>query len=66
MAQEKTTSVLENTLLQSSARTAGTKGSCGQCYSVMQLDSSSSLGLIKKNSMKQQRFHRQLYLTQTL
>lgn len=67
MAQKKKKSVLENTLLlQSSARTAGIRESCDQCYSDMQLDNSSSFGLIKENYMKQHRFHRQLYPTQKL
>lgn len=51
MAQKKK-SVLENTLLLSSARTAGITESCDQCYSDMQLDNSSSSGLIKENYVK--------------
>lgn len=67
MAQKKKKSVLENSLLlQSSARTAGIRESCDQCYSDMQLDNSSCFGLIKENYVEQYRFHRQLYPTQKL
>lgn len=50
--KKKKQTVLENTLLHSLARTAGIE-SYDQCYSDTKLDNSSSLGLIKENSMKQ-------------